>query len=123
MIRSLLGSLILSLSLSSYSLDDFDLASYGPEAKIEDIRTGFIVKIITYSSRKELSESYEETTGIKLKGRGIRAFSLSSPIEDVCYVHIIPAKIWDDREAMAIMGHEIYHCALADHVDFFREEK
>jgi hypothetical protein len=42
--------------------------------------------------------------------------------EDVCFVHIIPPEIWDDRESMAIMGHEIYHCALADHRDVILNE-
>jgi len=98
------------------ALDDFDLAKYGDNDIVEIGRNNFIVKLITYTNRQRLTEAFEKANGITLEeGTGIRGFAVMSDVEDVCFVHIIPASIWDDREAMAIMGHEIYHCAMADH--------
>ena len=98
------------------ALDDFDLAKYGDNDIVEIGRNNFIVKLITYTNRQRLTEAFEKANGITLEeGTGIRGFAVMSDVEDVCYVHIIPAGIWDDRESMAIMGHEIYHCAMADH--------
>jgi len=100
------------------ALDDFDLARYGPDDNIKVLRTDFIVKIVTYNNADRLNTSFEESSGTKLeKDQGIRGYATVRADEDVCFVHIIPAEIWDDREAMAIMGHEIYHCALAKHKD------
>jgi hypothetical protein len=106
------------------ALDDFDLAKYGPEDTIEVKRNNFIVKLVTYSSMDQLNESFEEASGMELgEEDGVRGFATVHETEDVCYVHIMPAQIWDDREAMAIMGHEIYHCALAKHKDLFKEDE
>jgi len=106
------------------ALDDFDLAKYGPEDTIEVKRNSFIVKLITYTSEARLNKAFEEASGMELgEEDGVRGYATVSEGEDVCFVHIMPAKIWDDREAMAIMGHEIYHCALAKHKDLFKEKQ
>jgi len=100
------------------ALDDFDLAKYGPEDAIKIERTEFIVKIITYPNRDRLNKAFNLVAAEELpEGSGARGFTNVRGDEDVCYVHIIPAGIWDDREAMAIMGHEVYHCTLADHTN------
>ena len=100
------------------ALDDFDLAKYGPEDKVEVSRTDFIIKIVTYTNREELNKAFELATKDPMPdGAGVRGFTNVRADEDVCYVHVIPADLWDDREAMAIMGHEVYHCTLADHTD------
>jgi hypothetical protein len=105
------------------ALDDFDLAKYGDNDIVEIGRNNFIVKLITYTNRQRLTEAFEKANGITLEeGTGVRGFAVMSDVEDVCYVHIIPAGIWDDRESMAIMGHEIYHCALADHKEVLINE-
>jgi len=116
-------ALIIGVTLCYHStaraLDDFDLMKYGPDAEVEVKRQGFIVKMVIYDFPEKLTKAYENATGVDLEeGQGIRGFAVVNEFEDVCYVHIIPAKNWDDREAMAIMGHEIYHCTLADHKDF-----
>jgi len=88
----------------------------GKAIKIE--RTEFIVKIITYPNRDRLNKAFNLVAAEELpEGSGVRGFTNVRGDEDVCYVHIIPAGIWDDREAMAIMGHEVYHCTLADHTN------
>jgi hypothetical protein len=103
-------------------LDDFDLYKYGPDDTVEVTRTAFIVKLVLYKTRNRLNNAFEEATKDSLPdGSGVRGFALVRDDQDVCFVHIIPAEIWDDREAMAIMGHEIYHCALADHNDVIDE--
>ncbi|MBT6471604.1 MAG: hypothetical protein HOK52_10130 [Candidatus Marinimicrobia bacterium] len=105
---------LLVLPKTTLALDDFDLYRYGDDEKVKIGRKNFIVKFIIYDSEDELNDAYyldEERT----EGEGVKAFSLSTEEEDVCYVHIKPAKKWDDRESMAIMGHEVYHCALARH--------
>ncbi len=102
----------------AYALDDFDLAKYGSEETVDFKRAEFILKIITYTNRDRLNQAFEKATGKPLpEGSGIRGFTNVSPDEDICWVHIIIAELWDDREAMAIMGHEVYHCTLADHKD------
>jgi len=106
----------LFVSPYAFALDDFDLAKYGSDDKIEVKRTEFIVKLVLYTSDEELNKSYEKVTETTLgEGEGVRGFASVHSLEDVCYVHIMAAKIWDDREAMAIMGHEVYHCALSQH--------
>jgi hypothetical protein len=108
----------ITLVQNAKALDDFDLAKYGPDEKVEVVRADFVLKIITYTSRDRLNKAFEKATGKPLpEGAGVRGFTNVRPDEDVCYVHIILAEIWDDREAMAIMGHEVYHCTLADHKD------
>jgi len=77
-------------------------------------RKSFIVKFILYDTEEELNDVFYNNRK-RPEGEGVRAFTLSTKDEDVCYVHIKPAKRWDDREAMSILGHEIYHCALATH--------
>ena len=109
---------LVSYTPTAKALDDFDLAKYGSGDTIEVLRTDFIVKLIIYDDRDKLNKAFEKANGSALpSGAGIRGFANVNPVEDVCFVHIIPADIWDNREAMAIMGHEIYHCALSDHKD------
>jgi hypothetical protein len=116
------GLWLLAGSKYAYALDDFDLYKYGPDDTIEVTRTDFIVKLVLYKTRDRLNNAFEEATKDSLpEGAGVRGFALVRDDQDVCFVHIIPAEIWDDREAMAIMGHEIYHCALADHNDVINE--
>jgi hypothetical protein len=105
------------------ALDDFDLAKYGPKDTVEVERTDFIVKLILYNNKQRLNEAFEKSTNEDLpEGSSVRGFAVMNDDEDVCFVHIIPPEIWDDRESMAIMGHEIYHCALADHRDVILNE-
>jgi hypothetical protein len=102
------------LPKTALALDDFDLYRYGPDEKVKIERKEFIVKFVIYDSELDLNDAYygdEE----RPQDEGVKAFSLSSKDEDMCFVHIKPAKIWDDREGMAIMGHEVYHCALGRH--------
>ena len=98
------------------ALDDFDLAKYGPEDTIEIKRTDFIVKFVLYNFPQKLNQAYEENNGEKLpEGGSVRGFALVKEDEDVCFVHIIAPKFWDDREGLTIIGHEIMHCAVAAH--------
>jgi len=116
--KGLLAILLTCFSFNTLALDDFDLMKYGDDDKIEVVRTDFIVKLVLYKFRERLNEAFEESNGNELpEGAGVRGFAVVNPNDDVCYVHIIAAELWDDREGMAIMGHEIYHCALADHND------
>jgi hypothetical protein len=105
---------LLILPKTSLALDDFDLYKYGKDEKVKIERKEFIVKFILYDTEDELNDVYYEDIE-RPEGEGVKAFSYSTESEDVCYVHIKPAKIWDDREGMAIMGHEVYHCALGRH--------
>lgn len=115
----IVGALLVATLVSKQvnALDDFDLMRYGPDVMLDVGRTEFIVKFKFYSNAESLNREWASLTGsIYTPGQpGVRAFATSHPDNDVCVVHIIPASIWDDREAMTIMGHEVYHCALADH--------
>jgi len=97
-----------------FALDDFDLYRYGKDAKLTVERKGFIVKLVLYDNESDLNDAFYQDRE-RPEGESVRAFALSAKDEDVCFVHIKAAKIWDDRENMAIMGHEIYHCALSRH--------
>jgi len=110
-IYTFLSATLLSLMIltPASALDDFDLAKYGPDDTIEIGRTSFIVTMVLYNFEEQLNKEYE------------RIFAIVSEAEDVCYVHIVAPKIWDDREAMAIFGHETYHCALAKHAKIIEE--
>ena len=116
-------SVLIVFTNSANALDDFDLAKYGPDDTIEVTRKEFIVKLVLYATDDRLTKAFEESIGEPLpEGSGIRGFAIVSPEQDVCFVHIKPADIWDDREAMAIMGHEIYHCALSSHANLMEED-
>jgi len=97
-----------------FALDDFDLYRYGKDVKLTVERKGFIVKLVLYDNESDLNDAFYQDRE-RPEGESVRAFALSAKNEDVCFVHIKAAKIWDDRENMAIMGHEIYHCALSRH--------
>lgn len=109
------GLLIYASSPRVEALDDFNLASYGEHAYVRTARTEVILKLVPYTSTAVLNKEFDKSSSMQDKGHNIRGFTFSSPKDDVCYVHVIPARKWDDIEAMAIMGHEVYHCLLADH--------
>jgi hypothetical protein len=107
-------------TLGNYAnaLDDFDLMKYGSDDKIEVGRNEVIIKMVLYDNQRKLDEAFNGASEDPMpEGAGVRGFAVVAPSQDVCFIHIIPAKIWDDREAMAIMGHELYHCLLSDHQD------
>jgi hypothetical protein len=107
----------------AYALDDFDLMKYGPEDTIDIKRTEFIVKFIVYKFPERLNKAFEDSNGEKLpEGSSVRGFAVVNPEEDVCFVHIIAPELWDDRESLTIIGHEIMHCALSDHRDVIINE-
>jgi hypothetical protein len=110
--------LTMSISKQVNALDDFDLMYYGPDVTVDIGRTDFIVKFEFYDDTESLNRAWARAVGEDYDPEevGVRAFATSNPMSDVCFVHIVPAKFWDDREAMTILGHEVYHCALADHV-------
>ena len=111
-------SLLIVVSNTANALDDFDLMKYGPDDTIEVGRNEVIVKMVMYDSQRKLDEAFNGASEEPMpEGSGVRGFAVVAPSQDVCFIHIIPAKIWDDREAMAIMGHELYHCLLSDHQD------
>lgn len=105
------------MAFNAYALDDFDLFRYGPQANVEVKRTKFIVEMVFYDNPRSLQWEYDKrTTSDELgNSNGIRAFTVSSESIDTCYIHIEKAEFWDDREQMAITGHELYHCMLAKH--------
>jgi hypothetical protein len=91
---------------------------YGPDDTIEVGRSEVIIKMVMYDNQRKLNEAFNGASEDPMpEGAGVRGFAVVAPSQDVCFIHIIPAKIWDDREAMAIMGHELYHCLLSDHQD------
>ena len=112
MIAKFLFGLLLSLNV--LALDDFDLKYYGDTANVEIQRTDFIVKLIIYKTPKELLAKYKELTG---EENEVVAFAQIHEDNPTCYIHLVPAELWDDREEMTILGHEVYHCALATHIE------
>jgi len=111
---AVLGILLIWTSKAN-ALDDFNVAKYGPNATVEIGRTDFIVKFKTYTDNATLNDTYREETG-RMED-DIAGYSLSHPSYDVCEVHMVIPTLWDDREALTIMGHEILHCMLANHTD------
>jgi len=95
------------------ALDDFNMASFGPDAKIEVKRTEVILKVVAHKDKHSLNKAYWKYT--KKYGKQVLGFALVHPSVDTCYVHTLVPEKWDNREALAIMGHEVYHCLLADH--------
>lgn len=108
----------LLLSFSAVALDDFNLRYFGTNDIIKIGRTEFVLKIQLYDDEQALLEAYAEATGTDREVAGFTQFSSENP---VCYVHIVPAGLWDDREKMTILGHEIYHCMLATHKEMEQE--
>ena len=103
-------------TLNTFALDDFDLYKYG-DTKIKIERTEFIVKLILFDTAEELIKEYSKVTGVPIEEANVRAFTSVSAENDVCFINIVTPKIWDDRESLTIIGHELIHCGLATHQD------
>ena len=119
------GALVLIASIlfskQSKALDDFDLYKYG-DTKVVVERTFLILRIVHYTTQRSLDDAYLKSTGKEYTDNiGIRAFTNTDKGNDVCTVHMIMPKIWDDRESLAILGHEVLHCTFADHQDVDQE--
>lgn len=97
-----------------FALDDFDLYRYGPTDKLNIERTGFVLKLAFYETFDDLQRSFRKVTKNEKVGE-VRGYTMVSRTVDVCTVHVVKPKIWDDREAMAILGHEVYHCTFSNH--------
>lgn len=99
--------------------DDWNLAYYGEDSKVEPKRWNVEVNIFPHKDMKSLNDAWDKLDGYKKEnnrvGAEVRAFTLVSNTDRRCFVHIIPAKHWDQRDEMAALGHEIYHCLLAEH--------
>lgn len=103
-----------------FALDDFDLYKYGPDDKLKVERTAFVLKLVFYKDNEELQKSFENMSKYDF---AVRAFTMVSKESDVCTVHVVAPKIWDDREDLAIFGHEVYHCTYASHQNLGDLEK
>jgi len=101
------------LSLNVLAIDDFDLYRYGPDDKIEVGRAGFVLKLVFYENHEELQKAFKKNSP-EVEGE-VRGFTLVSEFSDVCVVHMVKTTMWDDREALTILGHEVFHCTYADH--------
>jgi hypothetical protein len=122
MIKVLNGIIAMAISVilftpAAAALDDFDLYRYG-DTKIEIERTGFIMKFVFYKNDAELNRAWKEVSGLEPGNKSeVRAFTQTATGNDVCVVHMVPPTIWDDREGLAILGHETLHCTYASHQD------
>jgi len=106
--------LLLPLVAWAENKDSYDMQYFGEDAKLEMKRLKFEVEIVLWDTQEQLTEGwkvFKEPT----PGHTIRGFTLVNPMSKKCFINIIPPKIWDDRETMAIVGHELFHCTLADH--------
>lgn len=113
--------LALLLSLNVLAIDDFDLYRYGADDKIEVGRTGFVLKLVFYDTFEELQEAFKKgAPGVEGEVRG---FTYVSKFTDICTVHIVKPEIWDDREILTILGHEVMHCTYANHKTVVTEEE
>lgn len=116
MIKYLAALFAATIGFNSYALDDFDLYQYG-DTKLKIERTEFIVKLTLFDTEAELVKEYAKVTDTPVEEVNVRAFTLVSPLDDVCYITIVKPKLWDNREALTIIGHELMHCGLAKHQD------
>jgi len=118
MIKFLFASL---LALNVLALDDFDLYRYGPEDKIEVGRAGFVLKLVFYDTFEELQVAFKK--GAPTAEGEVRGFTFVSEFSDVCVVHMVKTTMWDDREALTILGHEVFHCTYANHKTVVTEKE
>jgi hypothetical protein len=121
----ILGALVLAsailFSKEAVALDDFDLYKYG-DTKVVIERTGFVMKFVFYDNEDDLNKAFREATELPINDKGrVRAFTQTREGDDVCVIHIVPPEIWDDREALTILGHEALHCTYANHQDAAKE--
>ncbi|MCS5550283.1 MAG: hypothetical protein NZ811_02075 [Gammaproteobacteria bacterium] len=113
--------LALLLSLNVLAIDDFDLYRYGADDKIEVGRAGFVLKLVFYDTFEELQVAFKKSAPTA-EGE-VRGFTYVSEHSDVCTVHIVKTNVWDDREALTILGHEVYHCTYANHKTVVTEKE
>jgi len=120
-VKSILIALTL-LVTNVFALDDFDLYKYGPDDKIIVERESFVLKMVFYSDHEKLQRAFRKVTNSKKDGE-VRGFTMVSKEQDVCTVHVVLPKIWDDREALTILGHEVFHCTFANHTTVILDKK
>ena len=119
--KSILIALTL-LTTNVFALDDFDLYRYGPDDKINVERESFVLKMVFYPDHERLQRSFRKVTKSKKEGE-VRGFTMVAKDQDVCTVHVVLPKIWDDREALTILGHEVFHCTFAGHTKVILDKK
>ena len=113
-ITTIIITLLLSLTVYAENKDSYQLRYFGEEDKVVPIRKTFTVELVFYDNEEQLQSAWDIIDGSK---KAIRGFALVSRKSDKCFINIIPPKIWDDREAMVILGHELMHCTFATHKD------
>lgn len=112
MFKAIIITLLLSLTAHAENRDTYQLKYFGKDDKVVPIRTKFSVELIFYEDEEQLQSTWDIVDGRDIEVRG---FALVNKHIDTCFINIVPPKIWDDRETMIILGHELMHCTLAKH--------
>ena len=99
--------------MGSVSAAQYDLAKFG-EVPIKPKRDKFNIEIVFVDNHELMQEHWQmfKSDGSK---REVRAFALVNKKIETCYLFLPKPSHWDDIEYLAIVGHEIMHCTLADH--------
>ena len=97
--------------------DDYDMAYFGEDAKIEFTREKFSATVGFANSHEELQlmwKAVQEPTSKKYNWV-VKGFTLVAEELNKCIVVVPKFEHWDERDKLAILGHEILHCMGASH--------
>ena len=110
--KKILLTLLVAFSMTSYG-EVFRV--YAPEY-IDDALENFDiskpvqVQIIEYESRFDLAAAYEELGEIP---NALLAFQVWNG--EICEIHVMESRGWNDIQRQADLGHELLHCYGAHH--------
>jgi len=103
-------------SAISVSKDNYDLAYFGQDAKVIPKRSDFTVHLYVALTDEDMQALWKEfNKDPDKKSWHVKGFALVNEETAKCIVVIPPPSSWDDRETLAILGHEILHCTGAVH--------
>ena len=96
--------------------DDYDMAYFGKDAKIETTFSQFSATVSFVEKDEDIQKMWKsiQHKDDPRKNWEVRGFALVNA-DGRCIVVIPKINHWDERDKLAILGHEILHCLGGEH--------
>jgi len=107
----------LLLAFSVHALDDYDLAYFGKDSKVEvPLQQNLIAGINFVENEEELNVLWKAVNepGTEMYSWTVKGFSIVGK-DGGCIIVVPKLNNWDERDKLAILGHEVLHCLGGEH--------
>ena len=114
MVKVIWGLLI---ALSVHALDDYDLAYFGKDSKVEvPLQQNLIAGINFVENDEQLNVLWKAVNepGTDMYNWTVKGFSIVGK-DGGCIIVVPKLNNWDERDKLAILGHEVLHCLGGEH--------